>query len=394
MNCPWPDGLLTLPLRHLAEVRLGKMLRPESGAVSDLEVPYVRAGSLKGFPNLGELPTMYATPTEVDAYGVVAGDLVVAEGGDVGRSEFLPTLPLQTIIQNSLHRVRAVRLGTDIRFLKYCLEAVYSSGWLEVLCNKSTFGHLTHEKLVALPVPARNAQSQLAIANYLDVETSRIDALIAKKQQMIDLLQERLRAMCTQSVLGGLDPRTGTGQLPKNWVALRLGVLLALHRGFDLPAESRSDGPIPVISSGGVSGFHDQKACNGPGVVTGRYGTVGAVFYAEGPYWPLNTTLFVSEYRANDPRWVYYLLQAMPLDIDSSKSAVTGINRNIVGALWAPKPPIEEQRRLSSDLDEESTQVASVCTALGGQVELLVEHRQALITAAVTGEFDVPGVAV
>jgi type I restriction enzyme S subunit len=252
---------------------------------------------------------------------------------------------------------------------------------------------LRYEAISDVTVPIHPLAAQRAIADFLDTETARIDAVIAKKREMIELIEERWRSECVHSVLHGLDPITGEGRVPDGWAIVRLGVLLALHRGFDLPTDTRRDGPIPVISSGGISGSHSERACDGPGVVTGRYGTIGETFFVEGPYWPLNTTLFVSEFRGNHPKWVYYLLSTMPLDIDSAKSAVTGINRNVIGTLWAPKPPLEVQSHIAKHLDASHHTVSRLLDRIQHQIHLLIEHRQALITAAVTGALDVSEVA-
>ena len=170
--------------------------------------------------------------------------------------------------------------------------------------------------------------------------------------------------------------------------------MIGLQRGHDLPIDRRNTGTVPIISSGGPSGWHNEAAANGPGVITGRYGTVGEVYYVDGPYWPLNTTLYVHDFRGRDPRWVYHLLSVLPLDSDSAKSAVTGINRNVIGVLRVPVPPLAEQRRLAQKLDAKARHLRSVTSRLDAQVALLVEHRQALITAAVTGEIGVPGARV
>lgn len=146
---------------------------------------------------------------------------------------------------------------------------------------------------------------------------------------------------------------------------------------------------MPVVSSGGISGTHSVAACDPPGVVTGRYGTIGRVYYLDTPYWPLNTTLFVSDFRGNDPRWAYYLLAALPLDADSAKSAVTGINRNVVSQLRVVRPPLDEQRAIADRLDLERREIDEMLAALSSQIELLNERKRSLIVAAVTGILEV-----
>ena len=86
------------------------------------------------------------------------------------------------------------------------------------------------------------------------------------------------------------------GSIPFNWTKCKLGEVATLQRGFDLPTSTRRPGNVPVISSSGFSGTHDTAMVFAPGVVTGRYGTVGELFWIEKDFWPLNTSLFVKDF--------------------------------------------------------------------------------------------------
>ncbi|RLM20804.1 restriction endonuclease [Brenneria alni] len=116
----------------------------------------------------------------------------------------------------------------------------------------------------------------------------------------------------------------------------RLGDLITLKRGYDLPERSRVAGPYPVISSAGTSGYHNEYKVEGPGVVTGRYGTLGEMYYVEGNYWPHNTALYVQEFKGNDPKYIYYLLSCLGRIRTSDKSAVPGVNRNELHEMAVP----------------------------------------------------------
>ena len=107
-----------------------------------------------------------------------------------------------------------------------------------------------------------------------------------------------------------------------------LGRVIELKRGYDLPAAERVAGSIPVVSSSGIIDYHSESKCRGPGVVTGRTGTLGRVFYLPGEYWPHNTALYVRDFRGNDPRFVGYLLECVRFSSYSDKAAVPGLNRN------------------------------------------------------------------
>ena len=106
------------------------------------------------------------------------------------------------------------------------------------------------------------------------------------------------------------------------WKEATLGEVVELKRGYDLPERSRESGSVPVISSSGISGMHSEGKIKGPGVITGRYGTIGQVFWIEEDFWPLNTTLYVRDFKGNDPRFISYLLRTIDFQIYSDKGAV------------------------------------------------------------------------
>lgn len=126
--------------------------------------------------------------------------------------------------------------------------------------------------------------------------------------------------------------------------------MVTLHRGFDLPSGQRHEGSVPVVSSSGITGYHDEPKVQPPGVVTGRYGTLGEVFFVEEPFWPLNTTLYVSDFHGNDERFISYFLQCQSLAARDRASAVPGINRNVLHRLPAKRPPLQTQRKIAAIL--------------------------------------------
>ena len=109
------------------------------------------------------------------------------------------------------------------------------------------------------------------------------------------------------------------------WRAQRLGDVLTLKRGHDLPDSQRQDGDVPVVSSSGITGYHNEPKAKAPGVVTGRYGTLGEVFYIEEDYWPLNTALYVIDFKGNRPHFVAYFLENVLRNYESDKAAVPGV---------------------------------------------------------------------
>lgn len=131
------------------------------------------------------------------------------------------------------------------------------------------------------------------------------------------------------------------------WIQCRLGDVITLKRGYDLPRQTREQGAVPVVSSSGISDYHNFAMAKAPGVVTGRYGTIGSVYYVTEDYFPLNTTLYVKDFKGNDPRYISYHLTGIDFNSCSDKAAVPGVNRNHLHELETAIPPIAEQQSIA-----------------------------------------------
>ncbi len=134
------------------------------------------------------------------------------------------------------------------------------------------------------------------------------------------------------------------------WVSTKLGKVLTLQRGYDLPEQDRREGSVPIVTSSGITGYHDEARANGPGVVTGRYGTLGQVFFIKEDFWPHNTTLFVRDFKGNEPLFIKYFLSTLQLDVRSAAAAVPGLNRNALHLLRVQVPPLPTQRKIAAIL--------------------------------------------
>jgi type I restriction enzyme S subunit len=131
-----------------------------------------------------------------------------------------------------------------------------------------------------------------------------------------------------------------------SWEECTLGDVVTLKRGHDLPNTKRIPGVVPVVSSSGITGSHNEAKAWPPGVVTGRYGTIGEVFYVTEPYWPLNTALYAIDFHGNDPRFVAYFLRNQLRNYQSDKAAVPGVDRNVLHKLPAKCPDSQIQQRI------------------------------------------------
>ena len=136
----------------------------------------------------------------------------------------------------------------------------------------------------------------------------------------------------------------------EGWKRCQLGEVIELKRGYDLPQKERQSGNVPLVSSSGISDRHAVAKVKGPGVITGRYGTIGTVYYVQDDFWPLNTTLYVRDFKGNDPRFVSYFLRGIDFHAYSDKAAVPGLNRNHLHQANVLFPPLPEQRAIAATL--------------------------------------------
>jgi len=134
------------------------------------------------------------------------------------------------------------------------------------------------------------------------------------------------------------------------WREVTLGDVITLQRGFDLTEKDAAPGSFPVISSGGASYTTNVPKVEGPGVVTGRKGVLGKVHYSSSPFWPHDTTLWVKDFKGSVPRFVFYLLQTLPLAMLDAGASNPTLNRNHAHLLpvRVPTPPL--QARIASVL--------------------------------------------
>jgi len=138
-----------------------------------------------------------------------------------------------------------------------------------------------------------------------------------------------------------------SNRIPEGWKIKQLGEVATLQRGYDLPISMRQRGNIPVYGSNGIDGWHNKYKVSGPGVITGRSGSIGFVHLENRNFWPLNTTLYVRDFHGNHVQFVAQLLESINLQRFSASTGVPSLNRNFVHPTPVLIPPVEEQERIA-----------------------------------------------
>lgn len=370
------------------------------------DIPCVRVADFdrKAFKVAQSIPTVRAvTASERSGRTLQRGDLLLEKSGG-GELQPVGVVVLYdhaeaAVCSNFVARMR-VASGFDPRFLTYVHANLYA-GRVNTRSIKQTTGIQNLDSMAYLderaawpPLP-----EQRAIAAWLDDRTKRIDELVAAKRRLIDLLAEQRTALITKAVTKGLNPNAPMkpsgidwlGDVPRHWEVKPLKYAVTFQRGHDLPTEERIEGEVPVITSAGPSAWHDRAMAHGPGIVTGRYGTIGVFHLVRGPYWPLNTTLYSINLHANNPDFLRHMLHTLKAVflLNAAKSAVPGVDRNDLHPTPVVVPPRPEQDQIADHLAGIEQRISVLTSAASTAIARLEEYRQSLITAAVTGKIDV-----
>ena len=147
------------------------------------------------------------------------------------------------------------------------------------------------------------------------------------------------------------------------WKECKLGDVITLQRGHDLPKSKMMNGTIPVAGSNGIIGYHNEATTKAPGVTIGRSGNLGNAYFYNVDFWAHNTTLYVKDFKGNNELFIYYFLKTFDFKQFNVGSAVPTLNRNHIHPIDVVIPPLPEQRA-----------IASVLSSLDDKIDLL--HRQ------------------
>ncbi|TRT82511.1 MAG: restriction endonuclease subunit S [Microcystis aeruginosa Ma_AC_P_19900807_S299] len=181
-------------------------------------------------------------------------------------------------------------------------------------------------KTIKIKIPPLPIQQKIA-----DI-LSKYDDLIENNRRRIELLERSARLLYKEWFVRlrfpGHEHTPIIDGIPEGWERLKLGEVLTLQRGFDLPSAKRTHGQYPIFASTGINGYHEKAKVQAPGIVTGRSGSLGKVMYIAEDFWPLNTTLYVKDFIKVDAVFALHLLENLHLEQYNSGAAVPTLNRN------------------------------------------------------------------
>ena len=402
-------------IKQVAEVRLGKMVQPNQVNDTDIEAQYLRAAHIQPEGRLIEVDdkAMWFGPSELRGLDLLAGDVVVVEGGaGFGRSAYLQESLDGWGFQNSIVRVRPKPTLSDGRFLNYVFQTLLSSGRTELEASVATIPHYTAEKVASTRHPMPPVEIQTAIADFLDRETAQIDAMIEAQEALLQELGLRRTAAVVAEVGLGEDAAQGWESIPfKYAISTRFtgewgsdpgvdeeDVLCLRVADFDR-VRRRAGAAIPTTRSIPAGKKRAKGLRNGDLLVERSGGTeknpVGNVMLYDGPDGAVSSNFIecVRLTEGHDPAFWCYLQEAAYSTGFTSQHVrqTSGIQNLDAAGFYRERfnvPPYREQRDIVRRLDEQTHTIAKMFEAAEAVVALLRERREALISAAVTGRID------
>lgn len=292
------------------------------------------------------------------------GDILLTKDGSIGR---VAVCDRSDICINQSVALLQPREGVDSRFLACLLQAPYYQTAMAADADGSTIKHIYISRVDKMKVRVPNAVGQRAIAEVLGA----LDDKIAANERVIRTLDELSDAL-VQRASTGLDP-----------VFVR--DVLTLNYGKALPTSTRVDGEVPVYGSGGQVGTHEVALVDSPGIIMGRKGTVGALYWSDVPFFPIDTTYYVSPKDEYSPEVVFYALRRIKFGDLNSDSAVPGLNRGEAYAQQVRLP----SRDVAPDLVGELSAIFASVSAIRRENGAVADTRDELLPLLMSGKVTV-----
>lgn len=421
-----PENWNITKLKHISDVVLGKMLTNDDKG-NYLLKPYLRAANVNWLKvNVSNIKEMWFSPTEVEKLKLKENDLLVSEGGEVGRTCIWQNELEECFIQNSVHKITFPQ-DFNSKFFLYQFFYFGSVGYFDSIVNRISIAHLTGEKLKEIFVWFPPLSEQTAIAKYLDEKTEQIDKLIAGKRRLIELLKEERTAIINQAVTKGINSRAKLkpsgidwlGDIPEHWEVKKLKFLTSIISKGTTPStiggELLDKGSIRFIKAENIlqsnivsekpENFIDDKTNEilkrselkeNDILIVIAGATIGKVAILQKDFLPANTNQAVCFIRLTThslSKWIWLCLQARYIKetilLDAVQSAQPNISMEKIGNFITFLPPTKERIEIEKFIDDSTEKVSLTISKVEKEIELMQEYRTALISEVVTGKIKV-----
>lgn len=392
-----PTAWETKPLRAVAECRVSN--------VDKVTVEGEKAVRLCNYtdvynnefihPNMDFMQAT-ATESEIGNFKLSVGDIVITKDSETWEDIGVPALVTETaddlLCGYHLALLRPQAGVLSGRFLLRVLQARQVQVQLELTAKGMTRYGLPKFEIGKTVLPLPPLPTQSAIADYLDQETARLDALIAAHERLLGLLAEKRQAIVTSAVTRGLDPHAPTQDSGVPWLngTRKLKYVAKFSYGDSLSDDARQSDEFRAFGSNGPYAGSAISNTEAPAIVIGRKGSYGKVSWSTEKCFASDTTFFIDRRTCgHELRWLYWVLQTLQLNEGTDEAAIPGLNREAAHNRKLVVPSRSTQRNIADYVDRETSRLDALLAKVDQSVNLLQERRTALISAAVTGQVSV-----
>ncbi len=417
IDTPWKERIL----KRDFSIVLGKMLQSEQKNDTETEEFYLRSANVKWEGvDLSDVKTMWFSPDEKRDLLLLKGDLLVNEGGDVGRCALWPGGQDSFYIQNAINRVRT-RSTASTKFLYYWLNNLKQAGFIDAMVSRITIAHLTAEKLARIPVPDVPPKEQQLIADYLDASCAAIDSAVSKKSQQIEIL-EKTRQSQIQNIFSGNTFLNATkknsfiesiGSIPEHWAIKQMRYICDVNYGITLQLEkgqSVGDGvrilTVSNLTIDGTLDLEDEYYIEPDAVSKNDYLKPGDLLFnwRNGSQYHVGKTAFFDldiqathvsfllRIRCGNKVDPFYLRSYLGVLKDAGyfAGAKDKVNKTFnsteLKRLKVIIPPLGEQQLICKEIEKISREINAVKSCIQTQISTLLAYRRSLIHECVTGQ--------
>lgn len=316
---------------------------------------------------------------------VYEGNLMVARKGDVRKCAYITENENGWMTGSDCLKVVLDESKCYSKFIYYQLRSDYIGRWLEKVSIGATMPSLNTGLLSGIEMVLPPIEIQKQIADIL----SAYDDLIENNQKQIKLLEEAAQRLYKEWFVdlnfpGHEDTKIVDG-VPEGWSRTNINEILTFHRGYDLTKNEMKAGRYPVVGSTTVIGYHNEFKIKGPGIVTGRSGSLGKYQFIWDNFWPHNTSLYISDYKDHNIFFVYSLLQTVDFASLNNGGAIPTLNRNVLSNIEVIEPTDELQEMFAMITEAQYRKIRN----LKKQNNQLKMARDALLPKLMSGEVEV-----
>jgi len=335
-------------------------------------------------------------------------DLLLTKDGTIGKLAIVKNLDKPACLNSGIFVVRSLINNLLTRYLYWILRSTVFNCYNEYTSYGSTIQHLYQNVFVEFNFCFPSFKEQIAIANYLDDKTARIDALIdEKKKKLIELYKEERAAVINRAVTSGIDPNVKlkpsglsaptapAGQagaqagIPEHWEVKKLKYVVKVKSGDGIKSEQIDfEGTYPVYGGNGIMGYTEDYNYNRLNIIIGRVGAkCGNVRLVDGKKWISDNALVVELLEGYDYKFISILLDSINLNSLANQNAQPLITGTLVrDKIVAIPTKTEEQHQIVQHIETETKRIDEKIGKTEKEIELLQEYRTALISEVVTGK--------